>query len=174
MTLRPDSLFNRRALQEYILIAGQHPAGGLRDKPPKQARVPSFLFTCAHVLYAGTRTPTILLTAYLAYRPHSTACALHLRGEKRCVRRGKAKMASALPRLPRLSVGKRKTVALTLSVRLRTVSYVVYLLVSTASLLRKLQNATHPLFNLTVTHTEGIMAHFYKQSVPKRVPKRPQ
>lgn len=30
-----DSVFNRRALQEYILIAGQHAAGGLRDKPPK-------------------------------------------------------------------------------------------------------------------------------------------
>lgn len=38
-------------------------------------------------------------------------------------------------------------------------------------LLRKLQNATHPLFNLTITHTEGIMAHFYKQSVPQRTPK---
>jgi protein farnesyltransferase subunit beta len=30
-----DSLFNRKGLQEYILFAGQHPAGGLRDKPPK-------------------------------------------------------------------------------------------------------------------------------------------
>lgn len=30
-----DSLFNRKALQEYILYATQHPAGGLRDKPPK-------------------------------------------------------------------------------------------------------------------------------------------
>lgn len=30
-----DSFFNRSALQEYILLAGQHPAGGLRDKPPK-------------------------------------------------------------------------------------------------------------------------------------------
>ena len=30
-----DSLFNRKALQEYILLTGQHPAGGLRDKPPK-------------------------------------------------------------------------------------------------------------------------------------------
>ena len=30
-----DSLFNRKALQEYILYAGQHPSGGLRDKPPK-------------------------------------------------------------------------------------------------------------------------------------------
>ncbi|KAH9990916.1 terpenoid cyclases/protein prenyltransferase alpha-alpha toroid [Russula vinacea] len=32
-------------------------------------------------------------------------------------------------------------------------------------------NATHPLFNLTITHAEGIMAHFYKQTVPKRPPK---
>jgi protein farnesyltransferase subunit beta len=31
----PDSLFNRKALQEYILYAAQHSAGGLRDKPPK-------------------------------------------------------------------------------------------------------------------------------------------
>jgi len=30
-----ELLFNRKALQEYILWAGQHPAGGLRDKPPK-------------------------------------------------------------------------------------------------------------------------------------------
>ena len=30
-----EGLYNRKALQEYILYAGQHPAGGLRDKPPK-------------------------------------------------------------------------------------------------------------------------------------------
>lgn len=32
-----DGLYNEKALQEYILYAGQHPAGGLRDKPPKNA-----------------------------------------------------------------------------------------------------------------------------------------
>ncbi|KAG2113395.1 uncharacterized protein F5147DRAFT_650340 [Suillus discolor] len=32
-----DSLWDRAALQRYILCAGQHPAGGLRDKPPKAA-----------------------------------------------------------------------------------------------------------------------------------------
>lgn len=36
-----DSSFNRKALQEYVLIAGQHSAGGLVDKPPKYA-TPSF------------------------------------------------------------------------------------------------------------------------------------
>lgn len=30
-----DSLFNRKALQEYVLYAAQHHAGGLVDKPPK-------------------------------------------------------------------------------------------------------------------------------------------
>ena len=28
------------------------------------------------------------------------------------------------------------------------------------------QNATHPITNLTITHTESIMRHFYKQTVP--------
>ena len=30
-----DSLYSRQELQEYLLWAGQHPSGGLRDKPPK-------------------------------------------------------------------------------------------------------------------------------------------
>ena len=30
-----DSLYSRQGLQEYLLWAGQHPSGGLRDKPPK-------------------------------------------------------------------------------------------------------------------------------------------
>ncbi|KAJ3824904.1 terpenoid cyclases/protein prenyltransferase alpha-alpha toroid [Lentinula raphanica] len=31
----PDCIWNPEGLQEYILFAAQHPAGGLRDKPPK-------------------------------------------------------------------------------------------------------------------------------------------
>jgi hypothetical protein len=31
-----------------------------------------------------------------------------------------------------------------------------------------LQNATHPVLTLTMTHAEGIMAHFYGQTVPAR------
>lgn len=30
-----DSLYSRQGLQEYLLWTGQHPSGGLRDKPPK-------------------------------------------------------------------------------------------------------------------------------------------
>ena len=33
--LSTDDLYDKKALQEYILYAGQHPVGGLRDKPPK-------------------------------------------------------------------------------------------------------------------------------------------
>ena len=60
----PESFFNRRALQEYILLAGQHPAGGLRDKPPKYASsffsqpfIPSFMFHAC-------RNPDAYHTAY--------------------------------------------------------------------------------------------------------------
>ena len=30
------------------------------------------------------------------------------------------------------------------------------------------QNATHPLTNLTVTHAEAIMSHFYGQKIPRK------
>lgn len=52
LTIPADSLFNRIALQEYVLYAGQHTAGGLVDKPPKYViallRVPHSLTACTH------------------------------------------------------------------------------------------------------------------------------
>ena len=33
--MKLESLWNKAALQRYILCAAQHPAAGLRDKPPK-------------------------------------------------------------------------------------------------------------------------------------------
>jgi hypothetical protein len=36
-----DGLYDQKALQGYVLHAGQHPIGGLRDKPPKYAVYPS-------------------------------------------------------------------------------------------------------------------------------------
>ena len=49
-----DDLYNREALQEYILYAGQHPAGGMRDKPPKYV---SFLqlYSLSHYLLSVIR-----------------------------------------------------------------------------------------------------------------------
>ena len=36
------------------------------------------------------------------------------------------------------------------------------------------KNATHPITNLTISHTEGIMAHFYNQTIPPRRIKMPR
>jgi hypothetical protein len=63
----PDSLFDRQALQEYILLAGQHPAGGLRDKPPKY--VLSFLkrriLLCSRCAQKPGRLPYFILPLWL-------------------------------------------------------------------------------------------------------------
>jgi protein farnesyltransferase subunit beta len=57
-----DSLFNRKALQEYILYATQHPAGGLRDKPPKYVHVPPSLFQ--YIINIEQRNPDAYHTLY--------------------------------------------------------------------------------------------------------------
>jgi Prenyltransferase and squalene oxidase repeat len=121
----PDSLFDRRALQEYILLAGQHPAGGLRDKPPKCVMRFSKAYSYVFTLRIGIRTPTILHIASLACQLRNTVYALHLRNGKSCVRRGKVKMACVRLHFPSLSVGQRKAAALVFSARLRTALYVV-------------------------------------------------
>jgi protein farnesyltransferase subunit beta len=58
-----EIFFNRNALQEYILLAGQHPAGGLRDKPPKYVRflLQPFMLVRIHV---ARRNPDAYHTAY--------------------------------------------------------------------------------------------------------------
>src|SRR6267154_4633957 len=58
----PDSFFNRQALQEYILLAGQHPAGGLRDKPHKDVRL--FDSKLHAYLWVSCRNPDAYHTAY--------------------------------------------------------------------------------------------------------------
>ncbi|KAH9956376.1 terpenoid cyclases/Protein prenyltransferase [Lactifluus volemus] len=130
-----DSLFDRRALQEYILLAGQHPAGGLRDKPPKNP-------DAYHTSYCLSG----LSAAQHRIRPSSTR-----REELRAAWKGED--------------GMRAT-AFSESLCWTEESGGSRVLGSAANRV----NATHPLFNLTMTHTEGIMAHFYKQNVPKRTP----
>ncbi|KAG1761880.1 terpenoid cyclases/protein prenyltransferase alpha-alpha toroid [Suillus placidus] len=62
-----DSLWDRAALQRYILCAGQHPAGGLRDKPPKPADLYHTLYCLAglssaqhNVFLSSTRQDAIV------------------------------------------------------------------------------------------------------------------
>lgn len=139
-----DSLFNRRALQEYILIAGQHPAGGLVDKPPKTADSYHTLYCLAglsaaqhHVIPSDPRK-TILLQCWADETDDKLE---NLKREA---------FANALSWIEEEGtstyVGGEKN-------RL---------------------NATHPLFDLTVTHSEAIMAYFYERSIPSRFVKKPQ
>ncbi|KAJ8502466.1 hypothetical protein ONZ45_g11727 [Pleurotus djamor] len=138
-----DALFNRTALQEYILFAGQHPNGGLRDKPPKNA-------DAYHTMYCLSG----LSSAQHRVQPSATR---------------REQIANAWTPTPNdgTPLGQlRKEIFL---------SSLSWSEDETGSKLVggdvNRVNATHPLFNLTATHTEGIMAYFYKQSVPQRTKK---
>ncbi|KZV63174.1 terpenoid cyclases/Protein prenyltransferase [Peniophora sp. CONT] len=134
-----DSLFNRKALQEYILLTGQHPAGGLRDKPPKHP-------DAYHTLYC---------LSGLSAAQHRLVQSSSRRSEVHAVwedteESGKAPL-SKIAFAEALCWSEEEGSSV---------------IVGPAS---NRVNATHPIFNLTMTHTEGIMAHFYQQIVPKRV-----
>ncbi|KAJ7207994.1 terpenoid cyclases/Protein prenyltransferase [Mycena pura] len=135
-----DSLLNRKALQEYILYAGQHPAGGLRDKPPKSADSYHTLYCLAglssaqHRVFPSPIRRKEVLDAWRA--PNSSDTSDEVR---------KRVFAEALSYTEEEGT---ETIVGGASNRV---------------------NATHPVFNLTVTHTEAIMSHFYGQVVPPRV-----
>ncbi|KAF7313263.1 Protein farnesyltransferase subunit beta [Mycena kentingensis (nom. inval.)] len=131
-----DSLYNRKALQEYILCAGQHPAGGLRDKPPKGA-------DAYHTLYC---------LSGLSSAQHKVAPSVEKQKELESVWSGDDDDDGLRRRVFAQSLcfmqeeGTEKLVGGS----------------------ENRVNATHPIFNLTVTHTDGIMAHFYRQPIPQR------
>ncbi|KAL1743660.1 terpenoid cyclases/protein prenyltransferase alpha-alpha toroid [Schizophyllum fasciatum] len=134
-----DSLFNRKALQEYILFAGQHPSGGLRDKPPKGA-------DAYHTLYC---------LSGLSAAQHPMIPSSKRRDE----------LAAAWSSSDEPLDDLRKLLFL---------DSLCYAEEEGGSKIvggpSNRVNATHPVFNLTMTHAEGIMAHFYKQQVPPRKP----
>ncbi|EPQ53792.1 terpenoid cyclases/Protein prenyltransferase [Gloeophyllum trabeum ATCC 11539] len=137
-----DALFNRKALQEYILYAGQHPTGGLRDKPPKVSDAYHTLSCLSglasaqhHVTPSSTRREEITLlwetdtdSPFDEQRKSAFADALAWVEEE-----GASKFVGGS--------GNRV-------------------------------NATHPIFNLTMTHTDAMMGHFYRQTVPPRMVRR--
>jgi len=135
-----DSLLNRRALQEYILYAAQHPAGGLRDKPPKNADAYHTLYCLSglsaaqHRLFPDPQRKEALKAAW------------------KSAESGDAQMESLREEI--------FTSALCWSEEEGTEKIV--------GGKDNRVNATHPLFNLTITHSEGIMGYFYGQQVPVR------
>ncbi|KJA22447.1 hypothetical protein HYPSUDRAFT_139271 [Hypholoma sublateritium FD-334 SS-4] len=143
-----ESLFNRNALQEYILYAGQHPAGGLRDKPPKNADAYHTLYclsglsSAQHHIYPSRVRKSQVLEAWepsgwsLLYVPNENA----------------RKVAFA----ELLSWTEEEGGS--------------HIVGGKANRL----NATHPLTNLTITHTEALTAHYYAQKVPERIRTAPK
>ncbi|KAF7291472.1 Protein farnesyltransferase subunit beta [Mycena kentingensis (nom. inval.)] len=147
-----DSLYNRKALQEYILCAGQHPAGGLRDKPPKCTTNPSFI--SGLILFLEGLTRTTLYTVFPAYPLRNTRWRLPSEKQKE---------------LESVWSGDNNDDGLRRRVFAQSLCFMQE--EGTEKLVGGSENrvnATHPIFNLTVTHTDGIMAHFYKQPIPER------
>jgi len=132
-----DGLFDRHALQGYIFYAGQHPAGGLRDKPPKHSD---------------------------AYHTHYNLSGLSMAQHhvvSSNVRSKQVEDAWIAPESPLDELRKRSFVHLFSWTEEEGGSYF------RGGQANRL-NATHPLTNLTITHTEAFATHFYKQTVPQR------
>ncbi|KAI0824323.1 terpenoid cyclases/Protein prenyltransferase [Trametes gibbosa] len=155
-----DALFNRKALQEYLLLAGQHPAGGLRDKPPKSADAYHTLYCAAglsaaqHRVLPSERRRNAVISAWDA--------------EQARAKDGTGFRTTSDVEREKLDALRKQTFAQVLS---WTEEEGTAVYVGGAA---NRVNATHPLFNLTVTHTDGMMAYFYGQTLPTRVVTSPR
>ncbi|KAF9448745.1 terpenoid cyclases/Protein prenyltransferase [Macrolepiota fuliginosa MF-IS2] len=137
-----ESLFNRKALQEYILLAGQHPAGGLRDKPPKAA-------DSYHTLYCLSGLSAAQHHLYPSHPRKAQTLSIWKDDDSSSNALRKAIFCDMISWVE--EEGTARIIGPATTNRL---------------------NATHPLTNLTISHTEGIMKHFYGQEVPPRpIPK---
>ncbi|TDL18231.1 terpenoid cyclases/Protein prenyltransferase [Rickenella mellea] len=130
-----ESLFNRAGLQEYILYAAQHKAGGLRDKPPKIA-------DSYHTLYS---------LAGLASAQHNVFQVDETKEKLRAAWKPKEGDDPALDEF-------HKTVFAEARAWTEEVGGSNYVNGKVDRV-----NATHPIFNLTITHVRLIMNHFYAQ-----------
>ncbi|OJT05424.1 Protein farnesyltransferase subunit beta [Trametes pubescens] len=149
-----DSLFDRKALQEYILLAGQHPAGGLRDKPPKPADAYHTLYCSAGLSAAQHRV--------IPSEPRRKAVISAWDAAQARARDGTGFRATSEAEREKLDALRRQTCAHVLSWA-EEEGTELYVGGATNRV-----NATHPLFNLTTTHSDTMMAYFYGQTFPSR------
>ncbi|KAF8342461.1 terpenoid cyclases/protein prenyltransferase alpha-alpha toroid [Amanita rubescens] len=139
-----DSLYDREALQQYLLYACQHPTGGLRDKPPKNPDSYHTLYCLSGLSSAQHRvvpSPARRSELISCWKQNSRAFSLGT-GTNEDLRREVF--------LSILDWTEDETSTNIVGGRANRV------------------NATHPITNLTISHTEGIMAHFYGQTIPPR------
>ncbi|KAF5378091.1 hypothetical protein D9615_007606 [Tricholomella constricta] len=154
-----DTLFNRKALQEYILYAGQHPAGGLRDKPPKNADAYHTLYCLSglsaaqHRISVATSRREQLRKAWVAGASQDTKISESTLPEEVRMKVFQEALAWTEEEGGSLIVGGTEN----------RVSLIMFF-----AFTRRMQNATHPVFNLTITHSEGLMSYFYGQNLPPR------
>ncbi|KAF8591586.1 terpenoid cyclases/Protein prenyltransferase [Ramaria rubella] len=127
----------RACLQEYILTAAQAPAGGLRDNPGKHSDAYHTLYNLAGLSPAQHRVrPSAARRAMLERTWISQTGDPEQRDErrKRVYVAAQAWVEDERKGVSRVLGGKKNRV-----------------------------NATHPLFNLTLTHSRAMLGHFYGQ-----------
>ncbi|KAF8499482.1 terpenoid cyclases/protein prenyltransferase alpha-alpha toroid [Hysterangium stoloniferum] len=133
-----DELYNTKALQEYILIAAQVSSGGLRDKPPKNPDAYHTSYNLAGLSTAQHRV-RIVEPEYASMSDDPLLISPDESSTERDTRRRKvyetAYYWKEVESQSRVLGGMKNRV-----------------------------NATHPLFNLTVTHARGMLRYFYGQS----------
>ncbi|KAH8814706.1 terpenoid cyclases/Protein prenyltransferase [Flagelloscypha sp. PMI_526] len=135
-----DGLYDRAAIQEYILCAGQHKPGGLRDKPGKNSD-PYHTLSCLSGLSSAQ---------HRVYESKS--------------RREELESVWSEPQDidPGLSKIRREVFLQSLSYSEDPSGNV------TVGGSPNRLNPQHPVFNLTMTHVEGIMGWSYGQQIPQR------
>ncbi|KAJ3747584.1 terpenoid cyclases/protein prenyltransferase alpha-alpha toroid [Lentinula detonsa] len=138
----PDVIWNPEGLKEYILYAAQHPAGGLRDKPPKSADMYHTLYNLAGLSAAQYACQSAKASTSTTTLPNSSDS-------------------------PSQSRSSSETPSLTSSVSSASASSTQAQASSTPRTTSTPQpppspslNATDPLFNLTKTHAEAMMNWF--------------
>ncbi|TFK21562.1 terpenoid cyclases/Protein prenyltransferase [Coprinopsis marcescibilis] len=145
-----DGLFNSKALQEYLLYAGQSPSGGLRDKPPKPADAYhthyclSGLSSAQHHISPSASKKTTLLQKWDAAESGGT--------------RGRKSDLGVSERDREVDQAMRREALGAL------LSWVEDPVVNADQIVGGKENklnATHPITNLTVTHTEGVIKWAY-------------
>ncbi|KAJ7827283.1 terpenoid cyclases/Protein prenyltransferase [Mycena leptocephala] len=154
-----DSLMNRKALQEYILYAGQHPAGDCGTSLRSRCRVNYDRRFLNSVLQARRRISHAVLSRRPVFRSHKVIPSPARRKELL-----DSWTATAGAESTNDELRKRVFVAALCYSEEEGTETIVGGQINRV-------NATHPLFNLTITHTEAMMAHFYGQTVPPRISK---
>ncbi|TEB26162.1 farnesyltransferase subunit beta [Coprinellus micaceus] len=142
-----DEIFNSKALQEYILFAGQTPSGGLRDKPPKNPDAYHTLYclsglsSAQHHLFPSKAKNEKFIKSWDSSNARSVDLGANGEDEEVATALRRSSLASLL------SWGEDP-------VRAGSFSHIV------GGKENRL-NATHPITNLTITHTEGISKWAY-------------